>query len=186
MSTLRPERLPGPPRPVAPGPRRPGFTLVELLVVLLMVALASGLIALTLRSGDEDRLEQEAMRLSALLEAGRAEARANGMAVRFELLAPGDPAGQRGSGSGSTEGAAHFRFVGLPEGILPQVRWLDDQTSARIDGARGLRLGPEPLIGAQRIVLLRGERQVVLATDGLSPFAVQLPEAGNGAPAATR
>ncbi len=164
----------------APGRRGQGFTLVELLVVLLMVALASGLIALTMRSGDEDRLEQEAMRLSALLEAGRAEARANGIALRFELVAPGDKSGP------AHEAAEHFRFVGLPAGILPQVRWLDDQTTARIEGARWLRLGPEPLIGAQRIVLLRGERQIVLVTDGLSPFAVLLPEADAGTAAAPR
>jgi len=47
-----------------------GFTLVELLVVLLLIALASGLAGLALRDGREDQLEREAQRLAALLELG--------------------------------------------------------------------------------------------------------------------
>jgi general secretion pathway protein H len=46
-------------------------------------------------------------------------------------------------------------------------------------GARAVRLGPEPLIGAQRIVLNLGDQRLVLATDGLGPFAVA---ADSGAP----
>ena len=42
--------------------------------------------------------------------------------------------------------------------------------SAEIIGSRWLTLGPEPLIGAQRIVLRLGERNLTLATDGLGPF----------------
>lgn len=148
-----------------------GFTLIELLMVLLLVAMMSGLASLALRDGSEARLDREAARLGALLEAGRAEARASGLAVRFELAA----ADARGAGS---DGDIDFRFIGLPEGGLqsggpaPQ-RWLDHDVVARIEGARALRLGPEPLIGAQRIVLSLGQQQRVLATDGLSPFAVE-------------
>jgi general secretion pathway protein H len=32
-------------------------------------------------------------------------------------------------------------------------------------------LGPEPLIGPQRITLRLGEQHVVIATDGLAPFS---------------
>ena len=51
----------------------------------MLIAMVSGMASLALRDGGEDRLEREALRLSALLEAGRAEARASGLAVRFEL-----------------------------------------------------------------------------------------------------
>ena len=142
-----------------------GFTLIELLLVLLIIVMISGLASLALRDGDEATLEREAQRLAALLEAGRAESRAGGLAVRFELVGVADRAA----------GEANFRFVGLPpEHTLPR-RWLDAEVLARIDGARALRLGPEPLIGAQRIVLSLGQRQRVLATDGLAPFAVVEP-----------
>jgi general secretion pathway protein H len=141
-----------------------GFTLIELLMVLLLIAMVSGLVGLALRDGSESRLAREATRLAALLESGRAEARASGVAVRFELAGPG-------SADGGQSGEA-FRFVGLPPGSMPAGHWLDPEMQARIDGARALSLGPEPLIGAQRIVLSLGERQLVLATDGLAPFAV--------------
>ncbi|MDO8376412.1 MAG: prepilin-type N-terminal cleavage/methylation domain-containing protein [Aquabacterium sp.] len=145
-----------------------GFTLVELLLVLMLIAMVSGMASLALRDGSEDRLEREALRLSALLEAGRAEARANGLAVRFELASV--EARQGGDD-------VDFRFIGLPPGALQDGnasagRWLDREVQARIEGARALRLGPEPLIGAQRIVLSLGPQQRMLATDGLSPFAV--------------
>ena len=164
-----PTSAPGNSLPVRP-PRRAaaaGFTLIELLLVLLIIAMASALVSLALRDGGEATLDREAQRLVALLEAGRAEARAGGLVVRFELVGAADRAA----------GEADFRFVGLPpEHTLPR-RWLNREVLARIDGARALRLGPEPLIGAQRIVLNLGQRQRVLATDGLAPFALVEPGA---------
>ena len=151
-----------------------GFTLVELLVVLLLIAMVSGLVGLSLRDGSEARLEREGLRLAALLEAGRAESRASGASVRFELAA----ADSANLGNGGAD--EDFRFVGLPPARTPPGQWLDREVSARIDGARALRLGPEPLIGAQRITLSLGERQLTLATDGLAPFAV--PDAAQAAP----
>ena len=151
-----------------------GFTLVELLLVLLLIAMVSGMVSLSLRDGGQASLERDALRLAALLEAGRAEARATGVAVRFELVA--------GDAAAMPDGApAQFRFVGLGAGTLPGSnpqhpgRWLDAQVVARIDNASALRLGPEPLIGAQRIILQLDDQRRVLATDGLAPFALAEP-----------
>jgi general secretion pathway protein H len=41
-----------------------------------------------------------------------------------------------------------------------------------VPNAAAVMLGPEPLIGAQRVVLRLGEQRVDLVTDGLRPFAV--------------
>jgi general secretion pathway protein H len=148
--------------------RHAGFTLVELLVVLLLIAISAGLISLALRDPEASRLEQEGARLAALLEAGRAEARALGLPVRFELA--GNPA----------EG---FRFVGLPPQIQLPRRWLNEELHAEILGARALLLGPEPLIGPQRISLRLGDQRLELATDGLGPFApVAAPATGGVTP----
>ncbi|WP_284615823.1 prepilin-type N-terminal cleavage/methylation domain-containing protein [Aquabacterium humicola] len=146
--------------------RAHGFTLVELLVVLVLVGIAAGLVALALRDPSSARLEQEAARLSALLEAGRAEARALGLPVRFEL--------------GSNVPGEGFRFVGLPPQLKLPQHWLNEDLQAEIGGARALLLGPEPLIGPQRITLRLGEQQVVIATDGLAPFS-PLPAASTDA-----
>ena len=168
----------------APGSRRwrlarpAGFTLIELLLVLLLIALVSGLVGLSLRDSGQASLEREAQRLAALLEAGRAEARATGVAVRFELV------GRDERPTNPALADTQFRFVGLAPGSLPGSgtspgRWLDPAVAASIDNATALRLGPEPLIGAQRISLSLDGQTRVLATDGLAPFAVAEPAVAN-------
>jgi general secretion pathway protein H len=147
--------------------RQSGFTLIELMVVLLLIAVASAVASLSLRDPSATRLEQEAARLAALLESARAEARASGLAVRWE------------SQAADGENAASFRFVGLPPSNELPAHWLNEGVSAEIVNARAVVLGPEPLIPAQRIVLRLDEQQLTLLTDGLGPFAV-----GGDAPAA--
>ena len=54
------------------GPGRlAGFTLIELLVVLVMIVIASSVASLAMRDPAATRLEHEAARLVALLEAAR-------------------------------------------------------------------------------------------------------------------
>ena len=61
--------------------------------------------------------------------------------------------------------------VGLATSELPS-HWLNPGVSAEVVGARALVLGPEPLIGAQTIVLSLDDKRLLLATDGLGPFVV--------------
>jgi general secretion pathway protein H len=136
-----------------------GFTLIELLLVLVLMAMASGLVALTLRDGEANRLDHEATRLAALLEAGRAASRASGLAVSFVL------------GKADSTSADDFRFAGLPPGTTLPTRWLDPQVHAQLAQGGAVVLGPEPLIGAQRIVLRLDDQRLTLATDGIGPFA---------------
>jgi general secretion pathway protein H len=136
-----------------------GFTLIELLVVMAIVAIAAGLVIVTLPDRRQDQLNEEAERLAALLEAARTEARASGIAVNWSLAAPGNSDG------------ADFRFSGLPKESRLPTRWLGAGVSAEIVGARAVVLGPEPVLPAQRIVLSLADRRVVLTTDGLAPFA---------------
>ena len=139
--------------------RTRGFTLIELMVVVALIAIASGVLSLAMRDPAVARLENEAARLAALLESARAEARASGVAARWEPL-DDDPDG------------AGFRFVGLFPTEPRPSRWLDARTSAQVIGARAVVLGPEPLIGEQRIVLRLDDRRLTLATDGIGPFEV--------------
>ena len=138
--------------------RAAGFTLIELMLVMAIIAVATALVSLSLRDGNQSRLEEEGARLSALLEAARTEARASGITVRW-LPAAAD----------ASDGA-NFRFVGLPAGAELPTRWLSRGVSAEIIGARALLLGPEPVLPAQRLVLRLEDRRLVLASDGLAPF----------------
>ena len=181
MRTSAPGSSVWPPGPVVARPAR-GFTLIELLVVVALVALASATVSLALRDPDAVQLDREAVRLAAVLESARAESRASGIPVWWVPLSWGDGPAGSGGAVGSTGPASavgrtsdarpDFRLVGLPPGLdLPQ-RWLAPGTQASVLGAPALQLGPEPLIGAQRVLLQRGPQRLVLATDGLAPFAV--------------
>lgn len=150
-------------------PRRAsGFTLIELLIVVALIALASSLVSLALRDPSETRLEQEGARLAALFESARAEARASGLSVRW---LPGVADGDR-SAIAAGAGSSDFRFLGLPASAGLPNRWLSPGVTASVIGAPDVVLGPEPLIGAQRVTLSLEDRRLTLATDGLGPFAV--------------
>ncbi len=146
-----------------------GFTLIELLLVVALIAIASGLAALSLRDPATTRLEQESSRLSALLESARADARALGLAVTWRPVAK----------DGSSNEAGDFRFDGLPVADPLPTHWLAAGVVAEVVGAPALVLGPEPLIAAQRVILRLEGQRTTLATDGLGPFiAVAEDESG--------
>lgn len=170
--------------------RQTGFTLLELLVVLAIVAIASAGVGLALQGGTQTQLEREALRLAALLESARAQSQTTGVPVRWQISADG------------------FQFDGAAADLsgqaLPQ-QWLDADTRASIDSPAGgygfggigrrasrasligpgapsapadnpsLLLGPEPIIGPQAVTLASGSQpqmRVRIATDGVRPFAI--------------
>ena len=137
------------------------------MMVVAMLAVVASMATLALRDGNASKLEEEAARLAALFEGARAHSRTQGAEVRWQpRSADGDqPAG--------------FLFTGLSEKTQLPRNWLDTRTQAQVVGAPLLRLGPEPFIGAQRVLLRLEDRQLLLATDGMGPFTVVLePEPG--------
>jgi general secretion pathway protein H len=65
-----------------------------------------------------------------------------------------------------------FRFVGLPDSLQLPTHWMNEGVAAEVYGAGGLTLGPDPLIGPQRLTLALGDRRITIATDGLQAFAI--------------
>ncbi len=132
-----------------------GFTLLELVVVVALIAVATAGVGLSLRDSADTALERDAQRLAVLLETGRAQARAHGVQVIWRAQAHG------------------FVFEGLPPPGLPQ-HWLSETT--RSEPGKTMTLGPEPLIAPQRLSLSSMQmpsKTIWVATDGLRPFKVQ-------------
>ena len=142
---------------------RAGFTLLELLVVLSIIAIATAGTTLALRDPAEAVLQRDAERLAVLLESGRAVSRTRGAAVIWHPQGDG------------------FRFEGTIADVLPQS-WLNSGT--RAVSAAPIILGPEPMIGPQEIILTHSGTAVGrwrVATDGLRPFIaapVAAPQTG--------
>ena len=141
--------------------RAGGFTLVELLIVIAIVAVSAGLMTLALRDSTASRLEEEGARLAALLEMARAEARVAGSSVRWLPVADSEQ--------------HHFRFVGVSAKSTLPSRWLDAETRAQVSGGVFVVLGPQAILPPQRVVLNLGQQRLEVASDGLGPFAVAGP-----------
>ena len=132
-----------------------GFTLLELLLVVAIIAIASAGVSFALRDSGQTQLEREAQRLAALFESARARSLTSGVAVRWR----------------TTDGG--FVFDGLPPGSLPQG-WLAPGVGA--DVPTSVLLGPEPIIGPQAVRLVSLSQRglsLAVATDGVRPFTVQ-------------
>jgi len=137
-----------------------GFTLLELLVVIAVIALGTAGVALAMRDSAQTSLEREALRLSALLDAARSQSRASGVMVTWQ--AAQDDAG-----------TPVMRWRGLRSKEPLPTQWLDAQT--RVATPILLVLGPDPVIAPQRVRLTLGTERRDVVTDGVSSFKVEQP-----------
>lgn len=144
-----------------------GFTLIELMVVITLIAIATAGVSFAIRDNQSTLLDREADRLSVILETARVQSRSSGVSMAWLPLAQG--------------------FVVLPAAELSAVPleiaanrispWLSNDMNVQIVSksvaARSMLLGAEPMIAPSSVVLSLGARRVLVATDGLRPFSVQ-------------
>jgi general secretion pathway protein H len=134
-----------------------GFTLLEPLVVIAIIAVATAGATLAMRDSSVTALEREAQRLAAILEAGRSQSRTTGLALRWQPQAEG------------------FTMVGEKALETDKLQaWLTEGTTAQTANNQPfVLLGPEPIIAAQSITLSLQGRSVEITTNGLRPFRVE-------------
>lgn len=137
-----------------------GFTLLELLLVVTVVAIASAGVSFAFRDATQSKLDTEAQRLIAVLESARAQSRASGVPLKWRPTADG------------------FIIEGLsddPKNPAKQ-KWQDSEIVVNSD--KPLLLGPEPLIPPQSVLMWMSSQPLYslrIATDGVRPFTVQSP-----------
>ena len=141
-----------------------GFTLMELMVVVAIIAIASAGVMFAIPDASATALERDAQRLAALLDSARAQSRASGLAVVWRAT----PEGFKFEGLPQAKNASTGEMVDL---VKFPTNWLSSDT--RVDESSRLALGPEPIIARQEVVLLNAARSLTLATDGIRPFAIK-------------
>jgi type II secretion system protein H len=145
----------------APSARKRGFTLIETLVVIAIIAALSLLLVGVAAPGEATLADREGRRLAALLELGLAEARASGRSIAW---------------SPETGGYAFWRkaddgeWTLFPDSSIYRRRVFEGRTEMRdvlLDG-RSLRTGerlellPHALPGALELTIAAGEARIVL------------------------
>ena len=132
-----------------------GFTLVELMVVLLVLALGSSIVLVNMRSSLHSSLDTEAQRVQAVLENARAQAR-----TRHTLLT------WQSDATGFTVSTANDASV-----VLERMPWLASGTFSEPDS---LSISAEPVQPPMRLTLRHADlprATWVLETNGVGSFA---------------
>lgn len=138
-----------------------GFTLIELMVVLVIVGIASAAVSLSIKPDPAKLLRQDAERLAQLLQLAQTEARADGRPITWRGDAKGFGFSRR-----PDQGAGLDRFKEDPQ--LRPRRWQTPSMEVRVEPRQRVVLNAE-WIGAPLQIRL---------SDGQNSFTVQRSAAG--------
>lgn len=116
-----------------------GFTLIEILVALTIMAVLSSMIAISVLPSDAETADKEARRLAALLEMASSETRASGQIIAWSPDEGGYSFWRR-----SEEG----EWVRFPDSSAYRRRWFGGQTELR-----NVLVGGRPLPPDDRITI---------------------------------
>ena len=145
--------------------RASGFTLVELLVVLVIIGVMLGAVGLSIRSADRS-LQFEAERLAQLLSLAREEAQVRGAPIRLDADEQG------------------YRFMIrrdrqwqpiLDDRDLRERSW-EGETELRVerpDGQQSIEFGREQVDAPFVLRLSRAGTRATIAANGLGSFVLQ-------------
>jgi len=141
--------------------RQHGFTLIELMVVLVIIGIASAAVSLSIKPDPLKLLRQDAERLVQLLQLAQTEARTDGRAITWRWDAKGFGFSRR-----ADQGAGLDRFKDDPQ--LHPRRWQSPTMEVRVEPGQRVVLSAEWI----------GEPLQIRLSDGQNSLNVQRSAAG--------
>lgn len=146
-------------------PAQSGFTLIELMVVLVIVGIASAAISLGLRPDPLQRLRKDADRLAQAIQAAQAEARADGRPI----LWVSDSQGYRFVRANDQGGEEPFDS----DPQLRPTRWQSTPMQVRLDRGKPLVLDAEWISLPLRLSLSDGQHSLAVVRSATGEVRVQ-------------
>ena len=138
--------------------KQQGFTLIELMVVLVIIGIASAAISLTIKPDPLHLLRKDAERLSQLLQVAQAEARADGRPITWRADAKGFRFNRR-----SDDGSGVDTFA--RDAQLRPRQWKSTPMQVNIEPRQTLVLDAEWINPPLRVVLSDGQHNLSLQRD---------------------
>ncbi|MGU9858442.1 type II secretion system minor pseudopilin GspH [Pseudomonas sp. LF245] len=138
--------------------KQQGFTLIELMVVLVIIGIASAAISLTIKPDPLKLLRKDAERLSQLLQIAQAEARADGRPISLRADAKGFRFNRR-----SDDGLGVEAFQGDAQ-LRPRL-WESTPMQLTVEPRQTLVLNAEWINPPLRVVLSDGQHSLGLQRD---------------------
>ncbi|WP_248751903.1 type II secretion system minor pseudopilin GspH [Pseudomonas sp. MWU15-20650] len=145
-----------------------GFTLIELMVVLVIIGIASAAISLTIKPDPLHLLRKDAERLSQLLQVAQAEAHADGRPITLRTDAKGFRFNRR-----SEDGLGIDAFKGDSQ-LRPRL-WESTPMQVLIEPRQVLVLNAEWINPPLRVVLSDGQHRLSLQRDTAGLMRVVSP-----------
>ena len=154
-----------------------GFTLVELMVVLVVLAVAASLVTMSLSATGGHGLASAAEHLASTLEEARWQAISTGRRIAWEAPKTNNPASNAAEAARwyeqTQDGVWRLRVMPHATSLFAGVSLSIAQPRSTDDAPARLVLGPEPVGLASCVLLTQEGRTVAVVSTGITPFAVR-------------